>query len=228
MQLEGRLKLIADLVPKCGTVADVGTDHGYIPIYCTEHGICEKAIAMDVNEQPLDRADINIKKYGLSDKIQTRLSDGLQNLQPGEADAIVIAGMGGQLIANIIEAGKSAITVGTRLILQPMIAARELRQYLFDNGFEITDEYVSREENKFYNIMVVGIGSYVPNDVDIYVGRNVDVNSPEVYADYLNYKIRVSKKILAGLQKSATSKAEEISFVAHELEVYERALGENK
>ena len=224
MQLEGRLKLIADLVPHCATLADVGTDHGYIPIYCAQQEICRKAIAMDVNAGPLKRADININKYGFEGKIETRLSDGLQNLQPGEADTIVIAGMGGQLIMNILDAGNNAITPDTLLILQPMLAAKELREYLYANGFEITGEHVIREENKFYNIIAAQRGSYTPDASDIYIGRNLSKNSPEVYAEYLNYKIRVNSKILDGLQRSNTDKSEEIDLVQRELDIFKEAL----
>ena len=110
MQLEGRLKLIAELVPECEVLADVGTDHGYIPIYCVQNGMCNRAIAMDVNPLPLDRADAHIKKYDLDKFISTRLSDGVQQLSPDEADVIVIAGMGGQLIMNILDAGADIIT----------------------------------------------------------------------------------------------------------------------
>ena len=224
MILEGRLKLIADLVPQCDTLADVGTDHGYIPVYCTQQGKCRRAIAMDVNAQPLERADANIKKYNLTQSITTRLSDGVQQLSPGEADTIVIAGMGGQLIMNILHSGRDIITEGTLLILQPMLAAKELREYLYDNGYDICGEYVSREENKYYNIITAKRGAGEHNDNDIYIGRNLEKNSPDVYKEYLRYKIRVNEKIFHGLEKSASDESERMGIVEKELNIFREAL----
>ena len=224
MQLEGRLKLIAELVPECEVLADVGTDHGYIPIYCVQNGMCNRAIAMDVNPLPLERADAHIKKYDLAGSISTRLSDGVQQLTPDEADVIVIAGMGGQLIMNILEAGNNIITEDTFLILQPMLAAKELREFLFDNGYDICGEYVSREENKFYNIITAKRGKNEFSDNDIYIGKNLSQNSPEVYKDYLEYKIRVNEKILSGLKQSSVEDTERISLVERELKYFMEAL----
>ena len=105
MILTPRLQLIYDIIPQCNTVADIGTDHGYIPISAVSKGICKYALAMDVNQGPLDAARKNTVKYGVADKVETRLSNGLENLQKGEADVIVIAGMGGPLIGEIIQKG---------------------------------------------------------------------------------------------------------------------------
>lgn len=220
MILTKRLKLIYDILPKCNTLADIGTDHGYIPISAVLGEICKKALAMDVNSGPLDAAQKNIQKYGVSDKIETRLSNGLENLQKGEADVIVIAGMGGPLICEIIDKGMHAITEDTALILQPMIAQKELREYLYQNGFNIADEYVCREENKFYNIFKVKKGNTSPSAEDIFIGKNLKINSPDSFADYINYKIRVAKKILAGLKKSTENKQQEICCVENELKIY--------
>ena len=115
MELTPRLKKIAGLLPdKAKTLADIGTDHAYLPVYCLLNGICENAVAMDVNEGPLKRAEENTKKYNLEDKISLRLSDGIQKLKKGEADVIVIAGMGGLLIQKILEDGKDILTLGTK------------------------------------------------------------------------------------------------------------------
>ncbi len=224
MQLEGRLKLIADLVPSCVTLADVGTDHGYIPVYCVQQGICQRAIAMDVNPQPLERADANIKKYNLTNSITTRLSDGVEQLAPGEADAVVIAGMGGQLIMNILQAGDDIITEDTYLILQPMLGAKELREFLYGKGYDICSEYVSREDNKFYNIITARRGQANASEADIYIGKNLGDNSPDVYRDYLEYKIGVNEKILFGLKQSSVKDEQRICLVEKELGIFREAL----
>jgi len=208
MELTPRLKKIAQLVPKdTKTLADVGTDHAYLPVYSLLNGICENAIAMDVNEGPLKRAEENTKKYNLEDKISLRLSDGIQKLKKDEADVIVIAGMGGLLIQKILEEGKDILAFGTKLILQPMIAQEELRQYLYSNGYEIENEYVVSEGNKFYNIFYVTCGKETKYCYDdIIVGRNLKENSPEIFKDYVSYKMNVLQKILTGMEKSASEK----------------------
>ena len=102
MELSKRLKAVAELVTPGMRLADVGTDHGYIPIYLTEAGVIPSAIAMDINKGPLERAKEHIREHGLEGKIQTRLSDGLKNLQMNEADCMIAAGMGGGLVIRIL------------------------------------------------------------------------------------------------------------------------------
>lgn len=204
MELSPRLKKIAELVPK-GTkaLADIGTDHAYLPAYCILNGICQSAFAMDVNEGPLKRAEETLAKYNVKDKITLRLSDGIEKLQNGEADVIVIAGMGGLLIKKILEEHKEVISKDTILILQPMIAQRELREYLFNCGFCVENEYVVSEGNKHYNIFSVKASENSDfDDRDIIIGRNLSKNSPECFIKYAEYKIRVLTKILKGMEKS--------------------------
>lgn len=221
MQLSPRLKLIADLVKEGSVVADIGTDHGYIPVYCVKNGISPSAIAMDVNPMPLAKAEENIALYGLEDSITTRLSNGLEALKKDEADTVVIAGMGGLLMINILSEGICAISEKTHLILQPMIAQRELRGYLYENGFVIDGEYVCREENKFYNIICARMGSGAQvSDKDIFVGRDIDKNTPDVYMEYLDYKIGVCTKIINGMKKSKSVNTQELSFAEKELDIF--------
>ena len=220
MQLSPRLSKIASLIKPCDVVADVGTDHGYIPLYCLKNGIAKKVIATDVNAMPLKRAETNIKNEGYSDHADFRLCNGLLGLSEGEADVIVIAGMGGLLICDILEKGKGIITDSTQLHIQPMIAPFEVRTYLYSNGFDITNEYVIREEDKFYNIMAVQKGSAVPNDELLYIGRNLFANSPDVIGAYLDYKISVCEKIINGHKKSKNPDIAQIEKYSHELSVY--------
>ncbi len=224
MILTQRLQLIYNIIPKCNTVADIGTDHAYIPICCALNSVCKKALAMDVNEGPLKAAQKNIIKYNVAHIVSTRLSNGLENLHSDEADVIVIAGMGGPLIADILKNGKNVITDNTTLILQPMIAQSELREYLYGAGFIITDEYVCREENKFYNIFKVKKGNYTPSKMDLLIGKNLKQNSPEAFDEYIEYKIRVIQKILDGLKKSSSDKCAEIELVENELKIYREEL----
>ena len=228
MELSPRLKKIAELIPVGSTLADIGTDHAYIPVYCQQNGITTSCLAMDVNKGPLDRANANINKYGFEDKIKTRLSNGLSNLKPGEADVIVIAGMGGLLIEDIIRNGTDAIGDETLLLLQPMIAPIELRSYLYSSGFNITDEYVVREENKFYNIFAVKKGSFKPSEFDLYFGKNIAKNSPDTIIAYLEYKIRVCKNIIFGMKKAENPDCDTIRTYENELGIYQSVLKELK
>lgn len=155
MQLSVRLKTVAGML-ECGKkVADVGTDHGYIPIFLVKTGICESGIAMDVRKGPLKRAEEHIRQYNLQDKIKTRLSDGVNKLQPGEADCMIIAGMGGNLTIHILEEGRAAISKMREFILQPQSEIAKVRAYLQENGYLITNEEMVFEEGKYYPMMRV-------------------------------------------------------------------------
>jgi len=216
MKLSERLLKIAELVHDCSTLADIGTDHGYIPVYCVREGLCKKAIACDINEGPLKSAEENISRYGLGEKIDTRISDGLKELDTNEADTIIIAGMGGFLIRDILIAGADKISADTRLILQPMVAAAELREFLCANGYEIITEKLAREDDKFYNIILAKKGSGNCDEKEILVGKNI--SDDDNYPDYIKFHKCVLEKIIAGLEKS-TGRELEIQENKHKLEI---------
>jgi tRNA (adenine22-N1)-methyltransferase len=153
MELSKRLAAIAGLVTEGAVAADVGTDHGYVPIYLAETGKCERVIAMDVNQGPLDRALIHIKEHNLEKRIEIRLSDGLKSLRKGEADTVIAAGMGGGLIIRILEESKETAESIREFILQPQSEIHKVREYLSRNGFCLTEEKMAEEENKFYPMM---------------------------------------------------------------------------
>lgn len=159
LKMSVRLKEIAELLrcPEKLKVADVGCDHGYVSIYLVTHGIAKECIAMDVRSGPLSGAKDNIDEYGLSDSIKTRLSDGVKELKQGEADALVIAGMGGNLMRRILEEGKPKELGIKTAVLQPQSDIADFRQYLRDSGFVITDERVIEEDGKFYFPMKVSL-----------------------------------------------------------------------
>ena len=149
MQLSKRLEAIVKLAGTCHCVADVGTDHGYIPIYMTEHHLTEKAIAMDVNKGPLERAQRNIRAYRMEQQITTRLSDGVAKLKAMEADCVIIAGMGGLLTIRILEAGKEILTTVPTMILQPQSEIGQVRKFLAEHGYRITAEDMVLDEGKY-------------------------------------------------------------------------------
>lgn len=150
MQLSKRLQMSADYVKKGSVVADVGCDHAYMAIYLVTQQIAERVIAMDVNEGPLEKAAENIVRFGVADRIETRRSDGLEMLSPGEADTVLCAGMGGALMIRILSGGSHASQAADRWILQPQSEIAMVRRYILENGFRIEDEKMCLEDGKFY------------------------------------------------------------------------------
>lgn len=155
MKLSQRLCTIADMIQEGKVLCDVGTDHGYIPITMVKSGVVEQAIAMDVRKGPLERAQEHIAGEGLTDKITTRLSDGLEKLKPGEADVVVIAGMGGELMMRILREGEDKAKACSYLILQPQSELEEFRRFLWENQYSILEERMVYEDGKYYPMMKV-------------------------------------------------------------------------
>lgn len=209
--LNPRLKKIASLVPPNECTADIGTDHAYIPIVLTESGIAKRAIASDIKKGPLMRADENIRHNGLSKSIETRLGPGLETLSPNDAEVIIIAGMGGILISDILENSRAVTNSAKLLILQPMTAVPELREYLALNGYEVTGEYLEAEDEKLYNIITAkpsGKTEYSPRE--IYLGKGLEETSPELFGRYKNTVLTKLNRRAAGLElaQSDDSKTE--------------------
>lgn len=153
MELSNRLKAICDLCDKGHVVADIGCDHGYVSITLTNNRIFDKALAMDINEGPLRLCMQNIKAYGDGSRIETRLSNGLEGLEPGEADAVIIAGMGGILVRDILAAGDSKLKGVKQLILGAQSDLELVRKHLRDIGFSIKDEDMILEDGKYYQLI---------------------------------------------------------------------------
>lgn len=155
MRLSKRLELVVSFVPLNSRVADVGTDHGFVPIELVGRGLACRAVAMDVRPGPLLRAKEHIRKRGLEEKIETRLGDGVDKLCPGEADAVVIAGMGGSLIIHILEQGRRLWGDVKHWVLSPQSELSKVRRFLYDSGFGIVREAMVCEDGKYYTVMDV-------------------------------------------------------------------------
>ena len=151
--LDERLMACADFVRPGSVAADIGSDHAYLPIYLVKNGICPKAIASDINEGPINRAKINIAEAGLENKICTLLADGLDKAAGLSPDDVIIAGMGGELIRDIIDVSVYVKNNDIRLILQPMTMSDVLREYLYAGGYDILDEKVCVAAGKCYQII---------------------------------------------------------------------------
>ncbi|OPX43155.1 tRNA (adenine(22)-N(1))-methyltransferase [Ruminiclostridium hungatei] len=203
LELKGRLKLISDKVPQCGTVADIGTDHAYIPVYLVQQERCRRAVASDVRPGPVRVADRNISKYRLSHRIETRLGSGLETLEESEADAIIIAGMGGTLLAGLLEAGAEKIGGRAVLVLQPMNDLDIVRKWLYDHKFDIYDEELAAEGNKIYCVMAAGYTGQNKNyeDFQLHVGECLIKKRDPLLVPYCEMKIRQLERVLAQLAR---------------------------
>ncbi len=160
--LNKRLTLAAEMLGQVKSVADIGTDHAFLPIYLIKEGLAERVIACDIAEGPLSVAKANITKYGLADKIELRLANGLLGLVPNEVDAVTILGMGGETIADILTDSPWVKTPSVTLILQPMSCDDRLREYLLNEGFEIKSELGVESQGRFYTVMKVAFSGNLP------------------------------------------------------------------
>ncbi len=182
--LDARLLSAAKLVREGAYVCDVGTDHAYLPVYLVLTGRAVRALASDINEGPVKRAKESVVKYGVSEKIEVVLGDGLKGAESYPITDVIIAGMGGELIASILDAAKWIQNEKYRLILQPMTHAEILREYLINNGFSIIDEDIVTEQKdrKIYQIICAeysGRADEYTKD-ELYLGRhNISRRSEE-------------------------------------------------
>ena len=161
IKINDRLLTAVPFVREAKRFADIGTDHAYLPIYLISNGIINSAIAADINQGPLDKANENIIKYGFSNQITTVLCDGLSKIDPDSVDDIAIFGMGGELIIKIIDEATWIKDNNKRLILQPMTHPEKLRQYLAENGFQILGETLSLDRGKIYQTICAQYDGFV-------------------------------------------------------------------
>ena len=172
LRLDNRLSLCAELVRNKTRVADIGTDHAYLPVWLCLSGKSVGAIAADIKSEPLLRGKKTIEKYNAQALVSTRLSDGLKEISENEADDIVIAGMGGELIAGIIDNAQWTKNKEKHLVLQPMSKAHVLIKYLFDNGFCIDSQKTCTAQGKVYTVISAYYCGVITDcdDVKSYIG----------------------------------------------------------
>lgn len=229
MQISERLKTVASYVSGC-RVADIGTDHAYVPIYLMEQGRILQALAMDIGKGPLERAAEHIREHGWELQIQTRLSDGMEAYRSGEADSIVIAGMGGAMIVKILSEGSGKYEGVKELILSPQSEIYLVRQWLRGHGWQIVEETMLIEEEKYYTVMraVPGIHKQA-KPVEDYYGKYLLEHRSPVLKQFLLKEKQKLHHILANLQsgrgehieKRVQELREELLFIEEALAYYE-------
>ena len=200
-EMTPRLLTVASLVRQGAVVADVGTDHAYLPIYLISTGVAKGAVASDINEGPLHRAENNVRRFHLSDKIALRLTPGLQGIEEFSPTDVLICGMGGELIASILEEAPFVKDPAIRLILQPMTSVRELRLWLAANGFAVSEERFAAEKEKLYVVLCASYTGtpYALSDGDSYAGCGCD---QPLYGAWLQRQIAALQKQVGGLAKA--------------------------
>lgn len=208
MELSKRLQAVADLVTPGYTIADVGTDHAYIPIYLVEKGIVQRAVAMDINEGPLNRATEHIKENKLENQIQTRLSNGLQHLQKGEVDTVILAGMGGNLMINILNEDFNKTNSLKECILQPQSEVFKVRTFLLEKGFLFIEENMVLDDGKYYPMMKVippeKIEEIKPvfwSEIEIRYGKLLLEEKNPILKQFLERESGIRKDILSKLEQ---------------------------
>ena len=223
--LTPRLQAVADLVPVGSSLADIGTDHAYLPAWLLKENRISRAIAADLREGPLKRARETASFYGLNEQMDFRLSDGLAGISPEEADTIVIAGMGGETIAAILSAAPWTKDGAHRLILQPMSSQEDLRRWLSGNGYLLEEEHLAREGNSLYNIILSKGGTaHKLSDMECLTGC-FPISEPEL-GNYLEGHLRRLERRIMGLSKSSRESAwkesEKLKLLYSEMEGIKR------
>ena len=235
MELSRRLQAVAGLVTAGYRVADIGTDHAYIPIHLAQSGKIPGAVAMDVNRGPLERAEENIREHQLEDRIKTRLSDGFSALKEGEADSAVIAGMGGGLVTRILKDGGCLVRTLKECILQPQSEIEKVRAFLLEEGFLFIKEDMVEEDGKYYPMMKVtppmGRMGRMPetgetwDETELRYGRYLLRDRNPVLRQYLEREIRIKRQIAESLQgQDSPRTAERKRELEKEIEYAEKGM----
>lgn len=201
LQLQPRLQLLSELVEPGSRLADIGTDHGYLPVYLIQSGKIAFAIAADVGSEPLQHAVRTAQEYGVSG-IDFRLCDGLIGISPEEIDTIVIAGMGGETMIHILSAAPWTKTPETyHLILQPMTKIGELRRWLTDNEYTFTGERLVRDKDFLYPVLLV-TGGVQATLSDVEQEYGVLLKDDPLYGEYLGMQIGRLRHTVEGMRRS--------------------------
>ena len=205
------MHMVADLVMPGNVLADIGCDHGYLSVWLVREKRVSRAIAMDLREGPLAKAKESITFFHQNERIETRLSDGMDKLRPGEADCIVIAGMGGILMRDILQRGRECCALAKQLVLQPQSDPETVRSEIHNQGFYIADERACYEDGKYYVAFSCEKGEEnVPySETELKYGRILVERRDETYFRYLREELGKKEAMYQNLMKAGTVAAEQ-------------------
>lgn len=215
IKLSNRLSTAAGYIKQASAVVDVGTDHGFLPVFLVQNERAYRITATDIRKGPLERAKATAKAYGLFDKIEFLLTDGLIGLDDGGYDTVVIAGMGGETIIHILENAVWTHDENVRLILQPQTKLPELVDWLRDSGFAVFDATLARDEGRLYFVLYAGAGN--GGDFNNLLAILFNKRDP-LLPDYLGLHISKSRRALEGMKKSSGETDGTLTLKKHELE----------
>ena len=202
-KLSKRLETVASFVPTGAVVADIGSDHAYLPCYLIHRNIVSKAIAGEVVKGPYESALRQVKLEGLEEKVTVRLADGLEAIEDhDQVDTITIAGMGGPLIVSILEKNPKVLTSVTRLILQPNIHAKVIREWALQNGWALLDEVILEEDEKIYEVLVLQRGEMTLNEAEILLGPHLIAEKSETFMKKWTREIENWKRVLQSIEQA--------------------------
>lgn len=227
IKLSDRLQMIADEINTGETMCDVGTDHGFLPIYLWEKGISPKVIMADVSKGSLDKARDNCRTYYPAETFDLRLGDGLAVLSPGEADAVAIAGMGGILMTEILSAHPEVTESVKKFIFQPRSAAGKLRYWLLHNGFVIEKDQLVREGKFICNVITAVHGGFEDQEILSLDDEDIRLDVPswhekdELTKEFIKRRITQEMSVLEGLSKAGDQWQDKIEKTKKDIEYLE-------
>ena len=203
--LSPRLKIIADSIQGFDTVADIGSDHAYLPIYLIKNKQVKSVIATDINSGPVKISKGRIDSHGVESRITVRQGNGLQVLKPGETEVVVIAGMGGILIRDILDKDAQVAQNARLLILQPMRDSDKVRKWLYENSFDIIDEELVKEQDKIYEVLwAIPVSEARASKGLLLVGDKIIEKKHPLAVEFINKKTNELEKVIAALESMDT------------------------
>lgn len=219
--LSKRLQKVADTVNKSNIVADIGTDHAYVPIYLVKSKVANKAIAADISQGSCKKAQLNVNNKHLNHLIDVRCGNGLEVIKADEIiDTIIIAGMGGLMTISVLESNKKAVNNARQLVLQPQKDIYKVRQYIHSIGYKITNETMLVDNNKYYNIINAEKGIEKYTELEYLFGKILIENKSIILKEYVNIELNKIITVLKNMKDNGKENSNDYKRLNHLMNCY--------